>query len=91
MAEQPAEVETVEVDRQAEHETQSPVHLKRSLRLRRMVGDLEGEIGVLYDLAKIYEKLEDPDKVRGARDEAMSKKAQLEEAQEAYPVAERRS
>lgn len=64
-------------------------NLKRSLRLRRTVGDLEGEIGVLHDLAAIYETLDDPDKAWDVREEAMSKKVELEEAPGVYPVAER--
>lgn len=73
-----------------EHYPSALSNLKRSLRLRREVGDLEGEVGVLYDLAEIYEKLENPDKSRHAREEAMSKKAELE-VREGYPVAERSS
>jgi predicted ATPase/DNA-binding SARP family transcriptional activator len=64
--------------------------LKRSLRLRRTVGDLEGEICVLHDLAGIYEKLDIPDKSQEVKEEAMSKKTQLETLK-IYPIVERSS
>jgi tetratricopeptide (TPR) repeat protein len=64
--------------------------LKRSLRLRRTVGDLEGEVGVLQNLAEIYEKQDIPDKSQEVKEEAMSKKTQLE-ALKIYPIVERSS
>jgi tetratricopeptide (TPR) repeat protein len=65
--------------------------LKRSLRLRRKVGDKEGEVGVLYDLAKVYENLGDTDLARKAREEAASKEGTSGEAREAVPIVERRN
>jgi tetratricopeptide (TPR) repeat protein len=64
--------------------------LRRSLRLRRKVGDKEGEVGVLYDLARIYENLGDTDRSRACLEEAALKKGTLEQAQLALG-AERRN
>jgi len=65
--------------------------LKRSLRLRRKVGDKEGEVGVLYDLAKVYEDMGDKDHARKARDEAASKEGTSGEAREAISTLKRRN
>ena len=54
--------------------------LKRSLRLRRKIGDKEGEAGVLRDLAEVYEDLGDTDLARKARDEVASKEGTSGEA-----------
>jgi predicted Zn-dependent protease len=62
--------------------------LRRSLR--RKVGDKEGEVGVLYDLARIYENLGDTDRSRACSEEAALKKGMLEQAQLALG-AERRN
>ena len=64
--------------------------LKRSLRLRRKIGDKEGEVGVLYDLAKVYEDLEDADLAHKAREEAAFKEGTSGEARKAAPIVERR-
>ncbi len=47
--------------------------LKRSLRLRRKVGDKEGEVGALYDLARVYEKLGDAGRARASLEEVARK------------------
>jgi tetratricopeptide (TPR) repeat protein len=65
--------------------------LKRSLRLRSKVGDIEGEVGVLYDLAKVYEDLGDTDLARKAREEAVSKEGKSGEAREAVSTVERKN
>ena len=65
--------------------------LKRSLRLRRKVGDKEGEVGVLYDLANVYEDLGDTDLARKAREEAVFKEGTSGETQEASSSVERKN
>ena len=65
--------------------------LKRSLRLRRKVGDKVGEVGVLYDLAKVYEDLGDKDLARKTREEAASKEGTSGEAREAVSTVERKN
>ena len=62
--------------------------LKRSLCLRRKIGDGEGEVGVLRDLAEVYEDLGNTDLARKAREEAALRE---EASREAVPVLERRS
>jgi len=52
--------------------------LRRSLRLRRKVGDKEGEIGTLHDLAWVYEKLGDAGRARASLEEAGRKAEPLE-------------
>jgi len=59
--------------------------------LRRKIRDKEGEVGVLQDLAGIYEDLGDTDLARKAREEAASKEGTSEEAWKAVPIVERRS
>jgi FimV-like protein len=59
--------------------------LRRSLRLRRRIGDEEGEVGVLEDLARTYESVGDSDAARIFLEEAVLKKGTLEE----IPGAER--
>ena len=61
------------------------------MRLRRKVGDKEGEVGVLYDLAKSYEDLGEKDLARKAREEAASKEGTSGEAQEAVYTVERKN
>ncbi len=65
--------------------------LRRSLRLRRKIGDKEGEVGVLHDLARVYEDLGDADLARKARDEAASKEGTSGDARKAVPIVERKS
>lgn len=48
--------------------------LRRSLRLRRRIGDDEGEVGVLRDLAEVYEALGDAARARACSEEAASKR-----------------
>ncbi len=47
--------------------------LRRSLRLRKKIGDEEGEVGVLQDLVEIYEKLGDTGHARVCSEEDASK------------------
>jgi tetratricopeptide (TPR) repeat protein len=47
--------------------------LRRSLRLRRKIGDAEGEVGVLRDLAGVYERLGDAERARASLEEAARK------------------
>jgi hypothetical protein len=47
--------------------------------LRKKIGDEEGEIGVLQDLAGIHEELGDISHARTYSEEAASKKGALEE------------
>jgi predicted Zn-dependent protease len=60
------------------------------LRLRRKVGDKEGEAGVLYDLANVYDDLGNKDLARKARKEAASKEGTSGEAREAVSTVKRR-
>jgi hypothetical protein len=53
--------------------------LRRSLRLRGKIGDMESEIGVLRDLAEVYEKLGDTDRARASLEETARKQTTPEE------------
>ena len=64
--------------------------LERSLRLRRKIEDGGGEVGVLHDLAEVYEGLGNADLARRARDEAAAlREAVSGEAREVTPVSRR--
>ncbi len=52
--------------------------LKRSLRLRRKVRDSKGEVGVLRNLARVYDNLGDTGRARDASEEAARKETALE-------------
>ncbi len=52
--------------------------LKRSLRLRRKVRDSKGKVGVLCNLARVYDNLGDTRRVRAASSEAARKETALE-------------
>ena len=52
--------------------------LKRSLRLRRKVRDSKGEVGVLHNLAGIYDDLGDMRRARVASSETARKETALE-------------
>jgi tetratricopeptide (TPR) repeat protein len=51
--------------------------LRRSLRLRRKIGDEKGEIGVLRDLVEVYEKLGNVERARACSEEAVVKEEAL--------------
>ena len=51
--------------------------LQRSLRLRGKIGDMESEVGVLGDLAKVYERLGDEN--RASLEETARKQTTPEE------------
>jgi hypothetical protein len=52
--------------------------LQNSLRLRRKIGDEEGELGTLRELAKIYEDLGETSRARAFLEEAAQKNEALE-------------
>jgi tetratricopeptide (TPR) repeat protein len=63
--------------------------LRRSLRLRRRIEDEEGEIVVLYDLAKVYNGLGNMEAASASFEQAAQKERELE-ASRTSPGAERR-
>jgi tetratricopeptide (TPR) repeat protein len=52
--------------------------IKRSLRLRRKIGDEEGELKALRYMAEVYEKLGDEARAREASKEAARKEEELQ-------------
>jgi tetratricopeptide (TPR) repeat protein len=75
-----------------EHYPSALACLKRSLRLRRKMGDKAGEVRVLYALAKVYANLQDPGRAQDASEEAARKEEALAGAtQEIALGAERRN